>query len=78
MTLESSAADTPICTCRQGDATSGTALHENDDHEGSTSSQIVATLDAGTYTIEATTDTAGATGSFTLTVASRTVTPPSM
>ncbi len=67
VTLESSAADTHLYL-RQGDATSGTALHENDDYEGIASSQIVATLDAGAYTIEATTDTAGATGSFTLTV----------
>ena len=67
VTLESSAADTYLYL-REGDATSGTALHENDDYEGIASSQIVATLDAGTYTIEATTDTAGATGSFTLTV----------
>ena len=67
VTLESSAADTYLYL-RQGDATSGTALHEDDDYEGIASSQIVATLEAGTYTIEATTDTAGATGSFTLTV----------
>ena len=67
VTLESSAADTYLYL-REGDATSGTALHENDDYEGIASSQIVATLDASTYTIEATTDTAGATGSFTLTV----------
>ena len=76
VTLESSAADTHLYL-RQGDATSGTALHENDDYEGIASSQIVATLDAGTYTIEATTDTAGATGSFTLTVSrSDAPTPP--
>ena len=50
---------------RRGDATSGTALHENDDHGGSTSvSQIQETLAAGTYTIEATTYSAGETGTF--------------
>ena len=39
---------------RQGKATSGTALHDNDDVEsGNTNSRIVATLSAGTYTIEA-------------------------
>ena len=55
---------------REGNATSGTALHENDDMEGSnTDSQIVATLADGTYTIEATAAQAGTTGSFTLTVA---------
>ena len=54
---------------RSGDATSGVALHENDDIEsGNTNSRITATLDAGTYTIEATTYGAGETGSFTLTV----------
>ena len=67
--LESSAADTYLYL-RSGDATSGSALHENDNHQGSTSaSQIVATLAAGTYTIEATTNSAGAIGSFTLTKA---------
>ena len=66
--LESSAANTHLYL-RRGDATSGTALHENDDHGGSTSvSQIQETLAAGTYTIEATTDAAGSTGSFTLTI----------
>ena len=50
-------------------ATSGTALHDNDDIEsGNTNSQIVATLSAGTYTIEATTYSESATGSFTLSV----------
>ena len=41
---------------REGSATSGTARHSNDDIEsGNTDSRIVATLSAGTYTIEATT-----------------------
>ena len=54
---------------RQGEARAGTALHENDDIEsGNTNSRIVATLAAGTYTIEATTYAAGETGSFTLTL----------
>ena len=66
--LESSAADTYLYL-RSGDATSGSALHENDNHQGSTSaSQIQETLAAGTYTVEATTNSAGATGSFTLTI----------
>ena len=66
--LESSAANTHLYL-RRGDATSGTALHENDDHGGSTSvSQIQETLAAGSYTIEATTYSAGSTGSFTLTI----------
>ena len=51
---------------RQGSATSGTALSENDDIEsGNTNSQIAANLEAGTYTIEATTYAEETTGSFT-------------
>ena len=66
-TLESSDADTYLYL-RDGEARSGDALHENDDHQGSTAvSQIQETLAAGTYTIEATTYDAGETGSFTLT-----------
>ena len=54
---------------REGEAKSGTALHENDDIvSGNTNSRITATLAAGTYTIEATTYDPGKTGSFTLTV----------
>ena len=55
---------------RSGSATSGAALHQNDDIvSGNTNSQIVATLSAGTYTIEATTYSPDTTGSFTLSVA---------
>ena len=54
---------------RRGDATSGTALHENDDHDGKTTSQITETLASGTYTVEATTYGSGTTGSFNLTIA---------
>ena len=68
VTLESSAVDTHLYL-RSGDATSGTALHENDDHDGNTSvSQIQETLAAGSYTVEATTYSAGATGAFSLTI----------
>ncbi len=67
ITLESSDADAYLYL-RQGEARSGGALHQNDDHQGSTNSRIEATLPAGTYTIEATTYDAGATGNFTLTV----------
>ena len=64
--LSSSVLDTYLYL-RRGDATSGTAMHENDNYKGSTRvSQIQETLAAGTYTIEATTDEAGSTGSFTL------------
>ena len=52
---------------REGSATSGTALHDNDDIEsGNTDSRIVATLSAGTYTIEATTYSEDTAGSFAL------------
>ena len=58
---------------RQGAGRAGAVLDENDDHDGagltgSTDSQIVATLEAGSYTIEATTYEAAQTGVFTLTV----------
>ena len=54
---------------RSGSATSGTAQHSNDDIEsGNTNSPIVATLAAGTCTIEATTYSPDTTGSFTLSV----------
>ena len=74
--LESSAANTHLYL-RRGDATSGTALHENDDHEGSISvSQIQETLAADTYTVEATTYAAGSTGSFTLSISGLSGTTP--
>ena len=55
---------------RAGEAKSGDFLHENDDVESGVvlNSRIEATLDAGTYTIEATTYYAGETDSFTLTI----------
>ena len=72
MTLESGAANTYLYL-RQGDATSGTALFENDDHQWQPDDSDLAdcrkTLAAGAYTIEATTLGPGETGSFTLTVA---------
>ena len=74
--LESGAANTHLYLRRE-DATSGTALHENDDHEGSTSvSQIQETLAADTYTVEATTYAAGSTGSFTLSISGLSGTTP--
>ena len=54
---------------REGSATSGSALHDNDDIGiGNTDSRIVATLSAATYTVEATTYSEDATGSFALSV----------
>ena len=60
---------------REGEGRDGTILHENDDHdsnefslEASTDSGIAASLDAGTYTIEATTFDPSQSGDFTLVV----------
>ena len=60
----------PYLYLRSGDARSGTILQENDDvvPGSNTNSRIAATLEAGSYTIEATTYNTGETGSFTLTV----------
>ena len=56
---------------REGSATSGTSLHHNDDIASDNSnSRIIADLDAGTYTVEATTHAQATTGSFTLSVGS--------
>ena len=49
---------------------------ENDDAGGTTRSRIQETLAAGSYTIEATTYSAGETGSFTLTVSGLETTAP--
>ena len=56
---------------RSGDARSGTALNDHqgdDDAAGDRDAQIVETLDAGDYTIEATTFDAATAGTFTLTI----------
>ena len=56
---------------RSGDGRSGTALNDHlgdDDAGGERNAQIVETLAAGSYTIEATTFAAATTGTFTLTV----------
>ena len=68
LTLESSL-DTYLYL-RSGSAKSGTPVASNDDIvTGNLNSQIVQTLAAGSYTIEATTYATGQAGSFTLTVA---------
>ena len=66
--LESS--EDPYLYLREGESRSGAFLQENDDRERgvNTNSRIVATLAAGTYTIEATTYNVNEAGSFTLTV----------
>ena len=68
ISLESST--DPYLYLRTGAAKSGAYLYENDDVDPGTdtNSEIEETLGAGTYTIEATTYSAGETGSFTLTV----------
>ena len=56
---------------RSGDARSGTALNDHlgdDDAGGERNAQIVETLAAGSYTIEATTFAAATAGSFTLSI----------
>ena len=59
----------PYLYLRSGNARSGSALHENDDVEsGNLNSRISETLEAGSYTIEATTYEANTAGSFTLRV----------
>ena len=59
----------PYLYLRAENEKSGTVLQENDDvAPGDTNSQIQRTLDAGTYTIEATTYNVGVTGSFMLTL----------
>ena len=56
---------------REGEVRSGDAEHENDDIESggvNLNSRIIETLDAGIYTIEATTYNPNEAGTFTLTV----------
>ena len=66
--LESDDADTYLYL-RSGDARSGDIEDEDDDTPDTSRSEIVATLSAGSYTIEATTYSAGTAGTFTLTIA---------
>ena len=74
LTLESDDADTYLYL-REGPARSGQPVHENNDYGTGTDSRIVVKLDAGVYTVEATTNSAGRTGSFTLTMDVRRSTP---
>lgn len=80
--LESTEADTYLYL-RQGNATSGDHLYENDDHDDSLDvSLIQETLAAGDYTIEATTYGADETGEFTLALSAEPIgvepTPPTI
>ena len=71
ITIELVSSVDPYLYLRQGEARSGDAEHENDDIESggvNLNSRISETLDAGTYTIEATTYSPGTAGSFTLTI----------
>ena len=63
----SSSADTYLYLLRGADS-EATALASNDDGGAGTNSRLDLTLDAGTYTIEATTYDAAVTGSFSLTI----------
>jgi pimeloyl-ACP methyl ester carboxylesterase len=51
-----------------GSGSGGSVIAENDDGGGNNNSRITRTLSPGTYTMEATTFSSGATGSFTLTL----------
>ena len=69
ITLERTSGDADtFLNLLSGAGTDGSVLHFNDDDGGTTRSRIQETLEAGTYTVEATTYAAGQTGSFTLTV----------
>jgi hypothetical protein len=59
-----------------GSGSGGSVIASNDDYNGSSNSHIQTTLNAGTYTIEATTYTSGQTGSFSLSLQSPASAPP--
>ena len=71
VTIELVSSVDPYLYLRQGEARSGDAEHENDDIESggvNLNSRISETLEARTYTIEATTYNPTTAGSFTLTI----------
>ena len=69
ITLERTSGDADtFLSLLSGTGRDGDELHSNDDDGGTTRSRIQETLEAGTYTVEATTYGAGQTGTFTLTV----------
>ena len=70
VTIDLESSVDPFLYLRSGQTRSGTVLHENDDVVSgtNTNSQISERLDAGTYTIEATTYAADQAGTFNLTV----------
>ncbi len=68
ITLESATVDTYL-SLRGGKGSSRSGwVYDDDDFGGTTNSQVVVRLVPGPYTVEATTDHAGQTGDFTLTV----------
>ena len=77
VTITLNSGTNPYLYLRSGSAKSGAALAENDNHNGSaTRSQISQTLGAGSYTIEATTNSPAQSGRFTLTLARRSASSP--
>ena len=70
LTIDLESTVDPYLFLRAGEARSGDSLYQNDDVEAgaNTNSRITATLEAGTYTIEATTYSVGEVGNFTLTM----------
>ncbi len=65
--IDVQSSEDPYVFLREGDATTGPALHFNDDVEsGDTNSRIMATLESGNYLLEVTTYGRGVTGDFAL------------
>ena len=67
VTIDLKSSTDPYLYLKRGEGRYGEILYENDDFDG-LNSRIQETLDAGTYTIEATPYAYGATGNFTLDV----------
>ena len=69
VTIDLTSSEDTVLSLLRGAGTDGQAITSNDDVEsGNTNSQIIRTLEAGSYTIEATTFGPGVTGSFNLSV----------
>ena len=69
MTIDLTSSEDTFLFLLQGSGRGGAEEDQNDDIvSGNTDSQVVATLAAGTYTIEATTYNAATTGTFSLAV----------
>ena len=76
MRIDLVSATDPYLFLLQGAGSGGTVLNRDDDGGDSLNSRISRSLSAGTYTVEATTYSSGATGSFTLTLQAGSGTTP--